>query len=94
MIDLTIICWIMNVFGTLGVYETSKPQEKADFRKMNMLFTMTNTWSVIYFLIIAQYPYVFLQSVYLFFAILGMYRNKQKMKQALSYQIANRVISN
>jgi len=56
-----------------GAYEGSKPN--SDNLKMNLLFTMSNTFSVIYFGFIGEWAYMFRNLVFWCIGILGVYRN-------------------
>ena len=56
--------WIANLFACGGAFESSRPQKKLNGLRMNLLFSLANISSVIYFFIFQQSPYLFLQGIF------------------------------
>lgn len=70
--------WIANLFACGGAFESSRPQKKLNGLRMNLLFSLANIYSVIYFLITQQYPYLLLQGIFLILSIKGIITNIKK----------------
>lgn len=70
---LEILKWIFLLFAVFGAYEGSK--RDCNKRKMNILYTVTNIFSVSYFLTVGDLAYLCLYIVFLVISVVGVIRN-------------------
>jgi len=75
MTYLDIVSFIFTGIALIGGYELSKTKPKV--KKANILFTINNFFSSLYFSISLQYAYLFLNFGFLVCSLIGVFRNAQ-----------------
>lgn len=72
---IEVLKWIFLLFAVFGAYEGSK--RDCNKLKMNILYTVTNVFSVIYFLTLVDvdWAYLCLYMVFLVISVTGIIRN-------------------
>ena len=73
---IEVLKWVFVSIALLGAYEGSRPNGSK--LRMNILFTFTNTFNVIYFASTFEWAYLFRNTLFWVIAMIGIKRNWRK----------------
>ena len=73
---IEILKWVTVFMALFGAYEGSKPNGSK--LKMNLLFTFTNTFNIIYFGFSFEWAYLFRNLMFWIITLIGIKRNWRK----------------
>lgn len=81
---IELIKWIMIVITIFGAIQGSR--KKARLFKMNLAYMISNSFSIVYFGVLRDYPYFTLYCVFLVISVMGIWNNRKQIFHSKSFE--------